>query len=157
MNAPERPTPELRARVERLRDWYRDDPYSPGGDAVDALTACLAALDAAEAEKARLNALHDELLDGSVEILEVPEAPYCERHGVMVAGDEMGRSWSCPACLDAADTLRAERDRLLEALEVLRSDGGCWCDTGDGNPHTAACRVLTALLTPTLTPEAPRG
>jgi hypothetical protein len=31
-----------------------------------------------------------------------PEAPACERHGTMVADDEMGRSWHCAVCSASA-------------------------------------------------------
>lgn len=44
-----------------------------------------------------------------------------------------------------------EQIALVAAIDALRTDGGCWCDTGDGNPHTAAClqmqRALLAAVT----------
>ena len=37
--------------------------------------------------------------------------------------------------------------RLCEAFWDLQFDHDCWCDTGEGNPHTPAClaaRKVTA-------------
>jgi hypothetical protein len=31
-------------------------------------------------------------------VAKAPEAPYCEKHGVMVARDEIHGEWYCPGC-----------------------------------------------------------
>lgn len=34
--------------------------------------------------------------------------------------------------------MRDANERVLEAIDALKA-GDCWCDTGEGNPHTQQC------------------
>lgn len=43
--------------------------------------------------------------------------------------------------LDLIARRARENERLKAALDTLKI-GGCWCETGEGNPHTAQCLAV---------------
>jgi hypothetical protein len=53
---------------------------------------------AAETLKAIADVLGDPFASSAPSVIREPEAPSCEKHGVMVADDEMGRGWHCAVC-----------------------------------------------------------
>lgn len=72
--------------------------------------------------------------------------------------------WGRPAIADKlreayalglAAGAQGEREALIDTIEALRI-GPCWCDTGDGNPHSAACLRVQSLLV-AVPSDAPAG
>jgi len=175
--AAEWPTSDQRARVERLRDHLAlsvdgltgGQPVIVTKTDVDAFTSCLAALDAAdslvkqcEEMQVRLGKQQDEIAALRAELADGDAA----LDDAILVRDNCTRMY---------DTLRAERDRLREALPTVEQlwrlaegdgewDKG-WCVACSGMHHKehpkldSDCWIakLLALLTPTPTPEAPRG
>jgi hypothetical protein len=48
---------------------------------------------------------------------------------------------------ESALTAQEQREReLLEALHGLQTEDGCYCATGDGNPHSVACLAAQRVI-----------
>lgn len=67
-------------------------------------------------------------------------------YGAQIAATRIEWMKKAQELVKERDAAIAERDGLRRAIERLEITDGCWCDTGEGNPHTSQCRNMNATI-----------